>query len=218
MKKYLKLQKREEKGFTLIEILLSMTISLIGFSASATLILLGHQQFFSGQNVTRIQQQARIALGKMVEELQETTIGTINPDTSSIDSENPSNIISFASARDDNSAFVLNEERTPDWSHVIIYFRDADSNILYRYREVKTNWEENYNVSEFNSSEISDKEPMATSVTGVEFWVSDNLLNIKLKIVIDPKAQSLSGEEFLNAIESGEIKEEELITAIGIRN
>jgi prepilin-type N-terminal cleavage/methylation domain-containing protein len=218
MKKYLKLQKREEKGFTLIEILLSMTISLIGFSASATLILLGNQQFFSGQNVTRIQQQARIALGKMVEELQETTIGTINPDTSSIDSENPSNIISFASARDDNNAFVLNEEGTPDWSHVIIYFRDADSNILYRYREVKTNWEENYNVSEFNPSEISDKEPMATSVTGVEFWVSNNLLNIKLKIVIDPKAQSLSGEEFLTAIESGEIKEEELITAIGIRN
>jgi len=203
MRRVLNIQKRKEKGFTLIELLLATAISLIGLSAGAAILLQGYKHAAFGQNLAKVQQQARITLEKMVKEFQETAIGNIDPDPSSIDSVNPSNIISFASARDDNNNFLIDENEMPSWTNAIVYFRDADSNTLYRYKEPKTDWDTNYDVSGFNPSSIAeeDKEPMATSVTGVEFWFSgDNLLNIKIKIALDPEAENPSEKEWITTI------------------
>lgn len=202
MRRFLNLQKRKEKkGFTLIEVLLAMSISFIGLAAAGTLLLLGYKHFYFGQNVARVQQRARIAIERMVQEFQETGVSTIDPDPSSImNPENSSNIISFASARDDNGIFLIDENGMPDWVNAIVYFRDADSNTLYKYKEAKTDWGTNYDVSGFEPPSEGN-ELMATSVTGAEFWLSgDNLLNIKIKIVLNPEAENPSEEEWITAI------------------
>lgn len=205
MRKFLDIKKRRDKGFTLIEMLLTMTLSLIGIASVTTTLILGYRYFYLGNDITQIQQRAGIALEKMVKELRETSMDRIEPNPDSINSEeNSSNIISFASARDENNNFLTDAEGMPDWTKAIVYFIDTDSNVLYRYKESKDNWDANYDISGFDSSTVSGEKSLVTSVTGLKFWFSgNNLLNIKIEVLLDSEIQQSSLE---------------LTTAIKIRN
>ena len=200
MRKLLHLLQRKEKGFTLIEVLLATTISLIGLSAGVIVLALGYKHFNLGRHVAQ-EQKARIALEKMVRELQETGIFTINPDSSVIYSEeNSSSIISFASARhDETNEFLTDQNGMPSWINAIVYFRDATSNTLYRYKEPKTYWGTNYDVSGFDPSLTEGSEPMAQFITDLKFWFSDDeLLNIKMKIALASEEEESPYELTLN--------------------
>jgi prepilin-type N-terminal cleavage/methylation domain-containing protein len=195
------IQKRKENGFTLIEMLLAAAISLIGFSAITAILMLVYKNSHLLETVDQVQQQTNIALEKVVKEFQETAVGNMDPDPSSINSEaNSSDIISFPSARDDNGNFLLDGNGKPDWTNAIVYFRDAGSNALYRYRDAKDDWSTNYAVSGFNR-QVAGRELMATAVTDVEFWFSgNNLLNIKMTIALNSEAANPTEEEFITAV------------------
>jgi type II secretory pathway pseudopilin PulG len=191
MRRLLNLRKRKEKGFTLVEMLLSTTISFIGVSAGFIILSLGYEQLDFGRNATKAQRQAGFALERMVRELKETGIRTINPDQSNIDSEAfATDIISFASARDDDNNFLTDDDGMPDWINAVVYFRDEDSNILYKYKEAKNDWSTNYSINVFNPLEASGKEQIAHSVTDIKFWFSgDRLLNIKITVSLNSETE-----------------------------
>ncbi|MBM3239457.1 type II secretion system protein [Candidatus Poribacteria bacterium] len=203
------IQKRKENGFTLIEMLLAAAIALIGLSASTAILMQVYKNSHLLETADQVQQQTNIALEKVVKEFQETAVGTINPAPSDIMNTpgyppvNTSDIISFASARDNNGNFVIDEySGKPVWANAIVYFRgayfideypDLDPNTLYRYKE---GWD-TYN-GEFDPS---TSEQMATSVTDVKFWFyGNNLLNIKMTLALNPEAANPTEEEFITAV------------------
>jgi prepilin-type N-terminal cleavage/methylation domain-containing protein len=166
MRKFLTL--RTQKGFTLIEVMLAMTISLIGLAAGVAIFTMGNKYFYVEKNFAEVHQQARMAIETMVKELQRASASTIIPSLNDISGqENSTGIIIFASA-----------------AGPISYFRDANSNILYK-------------------TSFAGQEPMATSVNSVEFWSSGNnnsLLNIKITIALDFGAENPSEVELTTII------------------
>jgi hypothetical protein len=133
----------------------------------------------------------------MVREFQETEIDTV-----SIDSGNPSNhIISFASARDDFNNFQIDDNGNPIWQYTIFYCRGEhlglNPNTLYRYKEDWVTGEQ----SPLEAMTTDDDDDDDAFVTGLEFWFSDNnLLNIKVKVVLNPEVDNPSEEEFITAV------------------
>jgi prepilin-type N-terminal cleavage/methylation domain-containing protein len=185
------LQKKKEKGFTLIEVLLAMSISLIGFSSGFVVMMEGYKHLNFGQGAARVQQQAEFAMERMVKELQETAVSTIAPDPSVINAEeNSSNIISFASARNDNTNEFETDDNTgmPIWSNAIVYFRDEESNKLYRYKQMLNT----YDYGSFDPQLAKEQsEQMATSITNIKFWFSgDELLNIEMEVALNSEAEN----------------------------
>ena len=186
--KKLNLQKKKEKGFTLIEVLLAMSISLIGFSSGFVVMMEGYKHLNLGQGAARVQQQAEFAMERMVKELQETAVSTIAPDPGVIDTEeNSSDIISFASARDDNNNFLTGGDGMPNWVNAIVYFRDEESNKLYRYKQMLNT----YDYGSFDPQLAKEQsEQMATSITNIKFWFSsDELLNIEMEVALNSEAE-----------------------------
>jgi hypothetical protein len=95
--------------------MLGITISLIGLAAGVTIFTLGNNYFYVEKNFAEVHQQARMAIEKMVQELQRTSADTISPSLNDISGpENATDTISFASA-----------------AGTISYFRDTNS-ILYK--------------------------------------------------------------------------------------
>jgi len=170
------LHRKREEGFSLVELMIAMAVTLIGFAASYSMLQLGYKYFNLGTDVTQAQQEARMALETMIKELQETSAGTVWVTDEAV---------SFASARNDNNEFLTitapenPDKEKPYWQKAVVYFRDAESNILFKYEEAKENWSENFNPSLTVGAE--NLKEIATSVTSIVFQLSGNLLSITIQ-------------------------------------
>jgi hypothetical protein len=159
--------------------LIALSVSLISLIGGLTLYRSGFQTLNVGRTSTEMQQGARKALETMVQELQETTAGTL--DTS------VPYAISFASARE----WVLNDEGilvwefepnpdgTPTWKNAVVYFLDTGSSTLCRYVEAKTDWSTGFNTASAFSA--SNPEKLVPHVTNLQFQLVGNLLRITIE-------------------------------------
>lgn len=177
-----------EKGYSLIELMVAMAVMLIGLTASYTLFKLGYKYLNLGTNVTQAQQGARMAFETMIKELQETSANTVWV---------ADGAISFASARDESNNFSTTAEEKPDWKKAVVYFRDAESNILYRYEEAKDDWSAKFDPSLAVGAE--NLKEIATSVDSMVFQLDSNLLSINITIMEDTQ-EGIASEELTTAI------------------
>lgn len=194
------LNRKREEGFSLVELMIAMAVMLIGFAASYNLFQLGYKYLNLGADVTQARQEIRMAFENMVKELQETSSDTITIPTNTIviDRTEPEDdiviesgqAISFASARywdpdkqKNKFSTIANppDRGKPNWQKAVVYFRDAESNTLYRYEE---NRPIEYWSTKFNPSliDVESLKEVAKSVTSMVFddsrLESDNLLSI----------------------------------------
>ena len=162
--------RQTEWGHTLIELLIALSVSLISLIGGLTLYRSGFQTLNVGRTSTEMQQGARKALETMVQELQETTTGTL--DTS------VPYAISFASARVGNG-FSSKNDGTPAWKNAVVYFLDTGSSTLCRYVEAKTDWSTGFNTASAFSA--SNPEKLVPHVTNLQFQLVGNLLRITIE-------------------------------------
>jgi type II secretory pathway component PulJ len=218
------LRRKKELGLTLVELLMAVSISFIGFTAGYLLLQSGYNSLNIGTAVTKAQQEVRMAFETMIKELQETSADTIVLQETSADTvviEGASDAISFASARDANNNFSTTESGVSDWRKAVVYAWDSESNTFYRYEEdkvdwttnfdpeiafyryeaAKENWEANPNFDEdypFDPNE-PDLKLIATSVKALKFQLfPSNLLSVTIIFVKTPEGEGM--EELTTAI------------------
>jgi len=162
--------RRTEYGHTLIELLIALSVSLISLIGGLTLYRSGFQTLNVGRTSTEMQQGARKALETMVQELQETTAGTLDISVPYA--------ISFASARE-TTGFASKADGTPAWKNAVVYFLDTGTSTLCRYVEAKTDWSTGFNTASAFSA--SNPEKLVPHVTNLQFQLVGNLLRITIE-------------------------------------
>ncbi len=157
-------------GYTLIEVLIALSLSSIGFIGGLMLYRSGHRVLNISRATAEIEQGSRKALETMIQELQETTIDSVDVSVPQA--------ISFASAWN-SGTFASNIDWTPDWKQAVVYFLDTSTNTLCRYVAPKDDWSTGFNTaSAFSATNI---ERLVPDVTRLEFaWVG-NLLRITIE-------------------------------------
>ena len=160
-------KRNSEAGFSLIEMIMALTISLIGLIGGLTLYRSAHEATNAGQEAMEIQAGVRKALEIIAKELHESNVDTIDVTVS--------NAVSFASARS-NGTFVSNSDGTPDWQNAVVYFVDTTSNTLCRVVQAKDDWSSGFDTASALTSE--DIEQLVPNVESMTCTLTDNVLNI----------------------------------------
>ena len=185
------LHRKRELGLTLVELLIAMSISLIGFAAGYILLQSGYKSLNVGKEAAEAQQKVRIAIETMIQEFQETSADTVWV---------TGEAISFASAKAADYNFATNEDGTPDWQKAVVYFRDAGSNTLFKYEETKDDWTTNFDSSFAFEAEEGALKKMATSVNAITFQLSpNNLLSVTIEFIKDAEGEGMP-EELTTAV------------------
>ena len=175
--------RRTASGYTLIEVLIALAISLIGFIGGLTLYSSGAKTLKVGRASTEIQQGARKALETIIKDLQETTISTIDVSVPYA--------IRFASAQNAGS-FALNSDGTPDWKNAVVYFLDTASNTLCRYIEAKDDWSTGFDTA--SAFDAVNPEQLVPHVTNLEFSLVGNLLSMTIEMSDTTESVPISKE------------------------
>jgi len=68
-----------DKGFTLMEVLISVAILSIIFAASYAVLLTGHNTWFVGLDMSELQSQLRLGSSYIIREFREATVFSITP-------------------------------------------------------------------------------------------------------------------------------------------
>lgn len=159
-------------GYTFMELLVAMAISVIGLSAVYTVIFQGYG--YLGSRAIADHQMARLGLERMIYELRESS-----PDTVEISDDGSG--IGFASPRDVNGSFELNPDGSPRWLKAISYF--LSDGRLYRYEEEKTDWSTNFDPDlVFQGDRRSGWREIAGSVETASFQISGDMVSIHLSM------------------------------------
>ena len=124
------------RGFTLIELILALAMSMIGLAAVYTLLFQGFKYLsisdeVGGMGAMANRSRLRIGLERMISELRESSIDTVEISPSG-------DAMSFASPRE------LDGTPTDDgsWAKAMVYFLHEGK--LYKYEEEKTDWSSNF--------------------------------------------------------------------------
>ena len=119
---------RDSKGVTLIEILISLCITI--FVIIGGLLLLSNMRCTSAEDfgTVQVQQDARTIVENMAGELSESAPNLIVPDPM-INSD----CIAFYTPRASNGALVLDKAGNADWQRYVKYTLDQKSNRLYKF-------------------------------------------------------------------------------------
>ncbi|HEX29796.1 TPA: hypothetical protein ENG04_06910 [Candidatus Poribacteria bacterium] len=163
---------RRMEGYTLIQLLVAMAISIIGLSALYTVIFQGYG--YVGSNAIADHQRMRLGLERMIYELRESS-----PDTVEISDDG--NGIGFASPRGSDGSFELNPDGSPRWVKAVVYF--LSDGRLYRYEEGKTDWSTNFDPDlVFQCDRKSEWHEIAGSIEAVSFQISGDMVSIHLRM------------------------------------
>ncbi len=137
-------EMRNSKGMTLIEILVVMSLVLIGVLGAYS--LLANIQATQSRNVklTQAQQEARNIVEQIVRDLRESSMDQVWIDSTSGELDS----IVFFTPRDEDRAFNISHEvdaegnalpgyGRPVWQRTVAYSLDSYSHCLYRYESPK---------------------------------------------------------------------------------
>jgi hypothetical protein len=119
---------RDSKGVTLVEILISVCITIVGMIGG--LFLLSYMRGTPEERfeIVQVQQDARTIVENMAGELSESAPNLIVPDPM-INSD----CIAFYTPRDSNGALILDKAGNTDWQRYVRYMLDQKSNRLYKF-------------------------------------------------------------------------------------
>ncbi len=119
---------RDSKGVTLVEILISVCITIFGIVGG--LWLLSNMRCTSAEDfgTVQVQQDARTLVENMARELSESAPNMVVPDPM-INSD----CIAFYTPRSSNGALVLDKDGNADWQRYVKYMLDQKSNRLYKF-------------------------------------------------------------------------------------
>jgi prepilin-type N-terminal cleavage/methylation domain-containing protein len=121
---------RNPKGFTIVEMVVAMSISLIGVAGGYALLANVQGTMAGNSAVTQAQQEARLVVERVTRELQESSRDWVWPSPMP---EGGSDYIVFITPRNENRVFVVNDDGSPQWQRAILYRLDSDS-MLRRYQ------------------------------------------------------------------------------------
>jgi len=122
---------RKPKGFTLIEVVIAMSVGIIGAMGGYALFANIQGTTAGNSAAVQAQQEARFIVERIARELRESNRDKVWP--------NPmpsagSNYITFLTPRDSNASFIVDATSgKPKWQRVISYNLD-NSNCLNRYQ------------------------------------------------------------------------------------
>lgn len=166
-----KVYQRMALGFTLIEMLVALGISSVGFAAGLMIFSSTRKTYDAIQMRNEVQQEFRNAFETITLELQATN-------TATIDTSVPY-AVSFASAKQ-NGVFQKNADGTPNWQDVVVFFLDSGTHTLRRYAEPKSDWSPPFETASALSAQ--DSSPLVPDVTNLEFHLSGNILTVMMEI------------------------------------
>lgn len=162
------------KGFTLIELILALAISMIGLAAVYTLLFQGFRYLSASNDAGGIGAMAnrsrlRIGLERMISELRESSIDTVEISPSG-------DAMSFASHRG------IDGRPTDDgsWAKAVVYFLHEGK--LYKYEEEKTDWSANFDPElVFQGEREGSWVEIARSIELLRFERSNGAVSIRIK-------------------------------------
>ena len=120
---------KNSKGITVIESIVSISISIIAALGGYTLLASVQDTVVGNSEVTQSQQEARAIVERIARELRESSANRVwtNED---LDCSDP--MIVFLTPRDGNRRFRVDAFGRPDWQRAIMYRLDPDLNRLIR--------------------------------------------------------------------------------------
>jgi prepilin-type N-terminal cleavage/methylation domain-containing protein len=121
---------RNPKGFTLMEVIVAMSVGIIGAMGGYALFANIQGTMAGNSAVTQAQQEARFIVERITRELRESNPDRVWPDPMP---SGGSHYISFLTPRNEDGTFIVDGDGKPGWQRSILY-RLEDSNCLYRYQ------------------------------------------------------------------------------------
>jgi prepilin-type N-terminal cleavage/methylation domain-containing protein len=160
------------KGFTIIETLIALSISLVGTLAGYLLITNMNQSIAGSSAVTQAQQEGRIIIEHITRELRESSPEKIWP--ASLTYTN-SNYLYFYTPRDEAKAFKIDSSGKPLWQKIVWYIFEQNSNRLIRYELYLPDPNNPFRYSNYRSEVVSDK------VKNLAFGRSKDMITISIR-------------------------------------
>jgi len=121
---------RNPKGFTLIEVVIAMSVGLIGAMGGYALFA-NIQGTMSGNSaVVQAQQEARFVVERITRELCESNPDRVWPNPMP---DEGSDYVVFLTPRNEDRVFVVDNDGNPKWQRSILYRLDTDLR-LRRYQ------------------------------------------------------------------------------------
>jgi len=121
---------RNPKGFTLIEMVIAMSIGLIGVAGGYALLANVQGTMAGNSAVTQAQQEARFIVERITRELCESSRDRVWPSPMP---NGGSDYIVFLTPRNEDRVFIVDNDGNPQWQRAILYRLDSDSK-LRRYQ------------------------------------------------------------------------------------
>jgi prepilin-type N-terminal cleavage/methylation domain-containing protein len=164
---------RDQRGFTLIELIIAMSIGLIGAMGGYAL-LANMQGTMSGNSAAvQAQQEARIIVERIARELRESSPDWVWPSNMTYEE---SDYIVFLTPRNEDRTFIVDSEGKPQWQRAILYRLDSDSK-LRRYQVYMSGTAEPH--------EISQSEVVSKRVERLLFSRTDDMVTISIRTFSD---------------------------------
>jgi prepilin-type N-terminal cleavage/methylation domain-containing protein len=186
MKMKMKIKMKERNGFsgfTLAEVLVALSIGLLVVSGGFVFIGVGYKYLDHTIAVSTVQRDSRIAMHRMVKEIQESKLGTITIGTGA-------QSVSFASARNTSGVFQFTSSGAPSWQKAVVYYLDSNAKKLYRYEETKTDWSLNYTPDSAIGN--ASAKQVIPNITSLQFAISSNLVTITHTVTTTTKAGKIT--------------------------
>lgn len=169
------LMTRNKKGFTLVEIIISLSISALIFILLSQVYLLAQRTYLQTDSRAEISQNGRVIMDRMIREIRQT------PD---IVSETP-----VTSTEPIPSEIIFQDGHNTDQIKYIRYFLDDDSNITRQLKIYYFPSQPNYYVHSYDTDKdpphnppaslVIDEKIVGEHVSDIEFY-GKQPLNINL--------------------------------------
>ncbi len=119
---------RDSKGLTLLEILISLWVTILGIIGGLSLFPKICDTSAEDFETAKVWQDARTLVQNIARELSESAPNMVVPDPM-INSD----CIAFYTPRDSSGALVLDKTGNADWQRYVKYMLDQKSNRLYKF-------------------------------------------------------------------------------------
>ncbi len=181
---------RNSKGMTLVEILVVMSLVLIGVLGAYSLLTNIYAAQSRNVKLTQAQQEARNTVEHIVRDLRESSMDQVWIDSTSGE---PDSIL-FFTPRDKDRAFNINHEvdaegnplpgyGRPVWQRTVAYSLDSYSNYLYRYEPPQL-------ISDISTIKWdSEGEVVSKRVEKLLFSRVDDMISISIRTFEEPNSQ-----------------------------
>ncbi|MFC1715788.1 PilW family protein [Candidatus Poribacteria bacterium] len=181
---------RNSKGMTLVEILVVMSLVLIGVLGAYSLLANIHVTRSRSVKLTQAQQEARNIVEQIVRDLRESSMDQVWIDSTSGE---PDSIL-FFTPRDGDRAFNISHEMDaegrplpgygrPVWQRTVAYSLDPYSHYLYRYESPML-------VQDMDKIKWSVKsEVVSKRVEKLFFSREDDMISISIRTFEKPNSQ-----------------------------